>query len=102
MRDIINGVIPPPPSLNPTDPDTFEQKRLWEEDITQTYGSVDTVMWGFNTLQEYQYRKVFGLSKAEMLNEPLKDFIINSKIMTFVSELEERKIKEIDKKGGRN
>lgn len=65
--------------------------------MNANYGSVDAVMWGFNTLQEYQYRKTFGLSKAEMVSEPLKDFIVNSKIMTFVAELEERKMKEIDK-----
>jgi len=40
-------------------------------------------------VQEYHYRKLFGLSKVEMLAEPMDDVEINFKIAHFLSKKQE-------------
>lgn len=40
-------------------------------------------------VQEYHYRKLFGLSKKEMQEEPLDDVTINFKIAHFLSKKQE-------------
>lgn len=43
-----------------------------------------------NCIEEYHYRKVFGLSKAEMAEEPLEDVAINFKIIDLLAKKEKR------------
>lgn len=49
-------------------------------------------------VNEYSYRKEFGLSKEEYLAEPLEDILINSHIMSTVNEMEKEKMKEAERK----
>lgn len=58
-----------------------------------------------NALNEYHYRKTFGLSKAEMLAEPISDYLLNSKISSLLAEKEEseyKKAESVAKKTGKN
>jgi hypothetical protein len=47
-------------------------------------------------LSEYQYRQLFGLSKQEMLDEPLKDFFCNSLIKRLISDKEIQDSKKLE------
>ena len=40
--------------------------------------------------QEYEYRRIFHLSKREMAEEPIEDVAINFKIQEFISKKEHR------------
>lgn len=42
-------------------------------------------LWALNAYREYRYRKMFGLSKREMAEEPLEDMIINEKLSQIVA-----------------
>ncbi len=39
--------------------------------------------------QEYAYRRMFGLSKAEMAEEPMEDVLVNQKLVQLLSKKEE-------------
>lgn len=66
---------------------------MWLHDVKEVYGDEDVAHWALQALQEYQYRKIFGLSKKEMLQEPVKDFITNSRIHSLIKKAEERESK---------
>lgn len=60
-----------------------------------------SVQWAIEKINEYHYRKEFGLSKEEMLNEPMEDVVTNSKIMEFINIKEEKSMKKAQRKHGR-
>jgi len=66
--------------------------------MATTYGDSDVVRWGINRIREYQYRKLFHLSKKQMMEEPLEDFNINITIEDLINEYSERKSREVVKK----
>ncbi len=39
--------------------------------------------------QEFAYRRLFGLSKREMMEEPMEDVIVNFKLQELLSKKEE-------------
>lgn len=41
-------------------------------------------------VQEYAYRKEFGLSKAEMAEEPIEDIVINQEIIRLINKKQQR------------
>ena len=47
-------------------------------------------------ISEFQYRKIFGLSKAEMLDEPLDDYFTNSFIQETISAREVQEVKKLE------
>jgi len=47
-------------------------------------------------ISEFKYRKMFGLSKADMLNEPLEDYLINKIIQKKVDQKEEFETKKTE------
>lgn len=61
------------------------------------------LIWAAEKVNEYQYRQLFHLSKAEMMQEPLEDVIINSKITELIAYKEKREARkqEMKSKHGR-
>ncbi len=47
-------------------------------------------------LSEFHYRKLFGLSKQDMLNEPLEDYFTNSFIQESISAREAQEAKKVE------
>lgn len=50
------------------------------------------------TINEYDYRKTFGLSKRQMLEEPLEDYYLNQYIQRKLNQKEEVDIKKAENK----
>jgi hypothetical protein len=51
----------------------------------------DEQKWAINKVREYHYRKLFGLSKAQMAREPLEDVYINEIINNEYYKKDEKK-----------
>ncbi len=48
-------------------------------------------------LSRYNYRKEFGLSYREFIEEPLDEFFINNEIMSVISDLQAREKKKLER-----
>ena len=46
-------------------------------------------------INEYTYRKEFGLSYEEYLNEPLESYINNTKIMSILSDIRKAELRNL-------
>lgn len=44
---------------------------------------------GLPEITEFEYRKTFGLSQAEMDDEPIDKFVLNSQIMAIINKLQD-------------
>lgn len=49
----------------------------------------DLQFWASMKYQEFSYRKMFGLSKREMMEEPMEDVVINFKLNQLVNRKQE-------------
>lgn len=56
-------------------------------------------IWAIEKIEELNYRETFGLSKKEMEEEPIDDFIINKEILRLFQEKISKKTKKINKNG---
>jgi len=57
--------------------------------------------WSLNAVKVYYYRKTFGLSYDEFLEEPIDDYHANSTIMSVINELENKKNKKLERQAKR-
>lgn len=48
-------------------------------------------------ISEFEYRKLFGLSKQQMLDEPLEDYFTNSFIQETISAREAHEAKKVER-----
>lgn len=55
-------------------------------------------MWASLKVQEFSYRKLFHLSKKDMLDEPMEDVTINLKIQQFIHKKQETENAIMEKK----
>ena len=60
----------------------------------------DEQIWAIEKIEELNYRQIFGLSKAEMEDEPIDDFIINKEILRLTQKKIDRKYRKLNKHGG--
>lgn len=49
-------------------------------------------------INEYAYRKEFGLSKKQYLEEPMEDVVVNQEIMEILGEIAKAKQRLAEKK----
>lgn len=52
--------------------------------------------------QEYAYRRIFGLSKREMMEEPMEDVVTNFKLQQLLSKKDEADRGIMEEKAKRN
>lgn len=71
----------------------------WQYDVIETYESIENVTWAFSKVAEYNYRKLFGLSKKEFNEEPVSDFIANAKIAQIYAQREKMEVENARSKG---
>lgn len=57
----------------------------------------DEQRWAINKIREFNYRRLFGLSKIDMDNEPYEDFIINNEIDRLYDERTRREADKLKK-----
>jgi hypothetical protein len=51
----------------------------------------------FECLNKYNYRKEFGLSYRDFVEEPLEEFFINNEVMSAIADLQARERKRLER-----
>lgn len=71
-------------------------------DVVRAKGDVKNAKgvfgWAVHKINEYNYRKTFGLSYEQMMEEPLDSVIINNEIMKAVNQKEKDEHRKLKRK----